>query len=123
MVVRPFATIMELPERFIEVVRGCESLPPEVRSHAHESIAIEESRFDESYIEFLDTQIQLSPRGPDWTARLQQRREELRPYCGVTLVHGVVPVGSSHFSIYTIPEQRAVVHWEEYDYPYPSEAV
>ncbi|SRR6266516_7258933 len=114
---------MGLLDRFIEVVRVCESLPQEVRSHAHEALAVEESRFDESYIEFLDTQIQLSPRGPDWTARLRRRREELLPYCGVTLLHGVVPVGNSHFSVYTIPEQRAVVYWEEYDCPYPTEAV
>src|SRR5262245_20035896 len=109
---------MELSESFIEVVRSCESLPPELRSHADEAFAIEESRVDESYIEFLDTQIRLSPRGPDWTARLRKRREELRPYCGVTLLYGVVPAGGSHYSVYTIPEQRAVVHWEEYDYPY-----
>ena len=113
---------MKLLERFIEVVRGCENLPPEVRSHAHESLAVAESRFDESYVEFLDTQIQLSPRGPEWTARLRKRRAELRPYCGLTLLYGVVPVGDSHFSIYTNPELKAVVHSEEYDYPYPTEA-
>jgi hypothetical protein len=114
---------MELSECFIKIVRGCESLPPEVRSHAPEALAVKESCFDASYIEFLDTQIQLSPRGPEWTARLRQRREDLRPYCGVRLLCGVVPVGSSHFSVYITPEQSVVVHWEEYDYPYPKEAI
>ena len=113
---------MALSDIFIEAVRGSQALPPEVHAHAHEARAVEQSQFDQSYIEFLDTQIRLSPRGPEWTARLRHRREALRPYCGVALLSGVVPVGDRHFSLHVIPEQRAVVHWEEYDYPYPTAA-
>jgi len=111
---------MKLAELFIEVVQGCEKLPAEVRAHAAEARAVEESEFDESYIEFLDTQIRLSPRGPDWTARLQQRRQALNPFCGVRLIHGVVPLSGKHFSIYISSEGKVVVHSEEYDYPYPT---
>ncbi len=105
---------------FIEAVRGSPTLPPEVHAHAHEALAVGQTQFDTSYIEFLDTQIRLGPRGPEWTARLRQRREALRPYCGVSLLSGVVPVGDRHFSLYVLPEQREVVHWEEYDFPYPT---
>jgi hypothetical protein len=110
---------MELSERFIEVVRHCDDLPTLARSQADAAVSVEESSFDESYIAFLDEQIRLSPRGPEWTARLQRRRADLQPYCGVRYLRGVIPAGSRHFTVYTIPEQRAIIHWEEYDYPYP----
>ena len=41
------------------------SLPARLREHAGDVTALEEHAFDESYIEFLDTQIRLSPRGPE----------------------------------------------------------
>lgn len=104
---------------FIEIVSDSQSLPPLARSHAQQAISVEESCFNESYIEFLEEQIRLSPRGPEWTARLQQRRADLQPYCRVKYVRGVIPAGSSHFSVYLIPEQRVIIHWEEYDCPYP----
>ena len=100
---------MALADIFIEAVRVSQTLPSEVLTHAHEACSIEQTQFDESYIEFLDTQIRLSPRGPEWTARLRQRREDLRPYCGVKLVRGVVPVGDKHFTLHVIAEHRAVV--------------
>ena len=83
---------------------------------------MEESQFDDSYIEFLDTQIRLSPRGPEWTARLRKRREALRPHCGAALITGVVPVDERHFSIDVLADQKKVVHCEEYDFPYPTAA-
>src|SRR5512140_3126334 len=96
---------------FIEAIRQSPSLPAEVREHAAAARAVEESRGDESYIEFLDTQIQLEPRGPGWALRLRRRREALRPFCGITLLSGVVPAGQRHFSLRVLPEQRTVVHW------------
>ena len=113
---------MALFDIFIEAVQGSLTLPPEVHAHAHEALVIEQTQFDETYIEFLDTQIRLSPRGPEWTARLRQRREDLQAYCGITLVRGVVPVGDRHFSLHVMPERKTVINWEEYDYPYPTAA-
>jgi hypothetical protein len=110
---------MELSKRFIEVACDSQSLPLLARSYAQEAMAVEESYFDESYIEFLDEQIRLSPRGPEWTARLQQRRTDLSPYCRVRYLRGVIPAGGSHFTVYMIPEQKVIIHWEEYDWPYP----
>jgi hypothetical protein len=101
---------------FTEAVRAMASLPASLREHAGDVTALEEHRFDESYIEFLDTQIRLSPRGPEWTARLIRRRAALLPFCGVTLLRGRVQVGDIHFTAEVHPETSAVIHWEEYEY-------
>ena len=92
------------------------SLPASLREHAVDVTALEEHRFDESYTKFLDTQIRLSPRGPEWTARLTRRRAALLPFCGVTLLRGRVQVGDVDFTVEVHPETRAVIHWEEYEY-------
>src|ERR1700674_5396052 len=60
-------------EIFTDVVRGCQDLPTDVRTHAHEARGVGQTCFDGSYIEFLDTQIRLSPRGPEWTEILRRR--------------------------------------------------
>ena len=104
---------MQPSELFTEVVRGCEELPADVRARAHEARGVEESCFDESYIEFLDTQIHLSPRGPEWTEILRRRRERLRPFCRVPLLSGHVRVGRFDTWIKIDPTDRAVVFWEQ----------
>ncbi len=101
---------------FTEAVRAMASLPASLREHAGDVTALEEHTFDESYIEFLDTQIHLSPRGPGWTARLIRRRAALLPFCGVTLLRGRVHVGDADFTVEIDPKTRAVIHWEEYEY-------
>jgi len=58
---------MNSKDLFAETVRAMESLPASLRDHADQVTALEEHRFDESYIAFLDTQIRLISRGPDWT--------------------------------------------------------
>ena len=92
------------------------SLPPPLREHAADVASLEEHTFDQSYIEFLDTQIRLSPRGPEWTGRLIRRRAALLPFCGVTLLRGRVQVGDSEFTVEIDPKTRAVIHWEESEY-------
>jgi len=106
---------MELKELFLGIISDCETLPAEIRLHASNTQAIEQSHFDESYIDFLDSQIQLSPRGPEWTARLRKRRDALQPYCGVELLQGVVRIGNKRICVYAHPSLRLIVHWEEYE--------
>jgi hypothetical protein len=99
---------------FAEIVRANKSLPASLREHADEVEALEEHRLDQSYIEFLDTQIRLNPRGPDWTERLKRRRAALAPFAGVTLLRGKVRIENSDFTVEIQPENKVVVHWEEY---------
>ena len=107
---------MSSKQLFIEAVRATTSLPAPLRENAGDVTALEEHCFDESYIEFLDAQIRLGPRGPEWTARLIRRRAALLPFCGVTLLRGRVQVGDADFTVEIDPKIRAVVHWEEYEY-------
>ena len=107
---------MKPDELFIEAVRGCQDLPADVRSHVADARGVEESCFDESYIQFLDEQIHLSPRGPEWTAILRRRREGLHSFCSVPLVSGHIRVGLFDTWIKIDPKTRAVVFWEQLEY-------
>ena len=104
---------MKPDDLFIEVVRGCQDLPAEVRSHATDAHGVRESCFDESYIQFLDEQIHLRSRGPEWTEILRRRRECLRLYCSVPLVSGHIRVGRVETWVKIDPKTRAVIFWEQ----------
>jgi hypothetical protein len=110
-----FAT-MSYKALFIQTVRATSALPVVLREHADDVRALEEHRFDHSYIEFLDEQIRLSPRGPVWTERLNRRRADLLPFCDTTLLRGSVRVGDFDFSVEIDPKTRAVIHWEQYEF-------
>jgi hypothetical protein len=99
---------------FIETVRTNENLPALLRKHANDVRHLEEHQFDKSYIEFLDEQIRLSPRGPEWTECLKCRRAALSPFCDVMLLRGMVKVEDADFTVEIHPEKRIVIHWEEY---------
>lgn len=99
---------------FVEAVRTTTSLPALLRERAENVSALEEHHFDESYIEFLDTQIRLSPRGSEWTAQLIRRRAALLPFCGITLLRGSVKAGGVDFTVEIDAKTGAVIHWEEY---------
>jgi hypothetical protein len=104
----------EPKDLFVQVVREANGLPEELRARASEASGCDESYFDESYIAFLDEQIQLSPRGPEWTERLKRRRAGLAPFCGVRLIDGHVRTEASEFWVKVDRETRQVVFWEEY---------
>ena len=103
------------PAAFIEIVRFAEFLPLKARQHAHEITDLRKSQIDASYIEFLDSQILLSPRGPEWTSRLINRRAALHCFCGDALYSTHVTAGDSFYSIYVDPRTESVVHWEVYE--------
>jgi hypothetical protein len=101
---------------FTQTVRAAQTLPASLRDHADDVTALEEHRFNRSYIEFLDEQIRLSPRGPEWTERLKHRRADLLPFCDATLLRGRVRVGEADFTVEIDPKTRAVIHWEQYEF-------
>jgi hypothetical protein len=107
---------MDPTKIFIEVVRASQDLPADVRSQVGEARAIEESSFDESYIQFLDEQIRLSPRGPQWAERLKRRRAALYAFCGMPLISGHIRSGGLDTWVKVDPKTREVIHWEQYNY-------
>ena len=105
---------MSAKETFLSAVGRCDDLPQAVREAAKQS-AVEEHSFDQAYIIFLDTQIRLSPRGPEWTERLRRRREGLLPFTGRRLLRSSLHVGSDDYTVEVDPEAAAVVYWERYE--------
>lgn len=106
---------MDLKAIFVEAAKSDASLPDRLREHLADVSDLEEHRFDQTYIEFLDTQIELSPRGPEWTKRLVRRHAALLPFIGVNLLRGNVRVAGACFTVDVDPHARTVVHWEEYE--------
>ncbi len=100
---------------FIEAVRATAYLPSMLREQAEDVTGLEMSSFDASYLEFLDTQILLNPRGPEWTSLLSARRVALQPFCDTSLLQGRVQAGDTVFTIKINPQTRAVIHWEQHD--------
>ncbi|HEY1174046.1 MAG TPA: GNAT family N-acetyltransferase [Verrucomicrobiae bacterium] len=103
-----------LKTAFIDAIDAGQSLPEALREHVAEVSDLEEHQFDRSYIEFLDEQIGLSPRGPEWTERLKRRRAALSPYCDVVLIRGNVRTLEHDYYVEIYPETKAVIHWEDY---------
>ncbi|GEP40795.1 hypothetical protein [Brevifollis gellanilyticus] len=100
---------------FIQAVRATAHLPSMLRERAADVTGLEMHSFDASYLEFLDTQILLSPRGPEWTALLRARRAALQPFCDISLLRGRVHIGDTDFTVQIHPQTKAVVHWEQHD--------
>lgn len=105
---------MNAKDTFVSAVQRCLELPQAVREAARQS-AVEQHSFDQSYNGFLDTQIRLSPRGPEWTERLTRRREGLLPFAGRQLLRSSVQVGSDDYTVEVDPEAGAVVYRERYE--------
>lgn len=91
-------------------------LPLALRESADLVEGLRLSQFDRSYLEFLDEQIRLSPRGPEWTERLKHRLVGLTNSCDVALLDGHVYLVSSNIEYWVKvdPMTDSVVYCEEY---------
>jgi hypothetical protein len=107
-------TLMSFHALFVEAVHATGDLPTALRQNATNVTNLEEHQFDASYIDFLDTQIRMEPRGPVWTERLRRRRDALLPFVNATLLRGDVRTGTLKFTVEVHPQNRTVIHWEEY---------
>ncbi len=105
----------ELKQNWKNAVQLCLELPKYVRDSVECAVEIKRRSFDESYIEFLESQIKLSPRGPDWTERLKERKKALSPFCGCDLVGGRIQVGTVEYVVEVSGESSKVVYWEKYE--------
>ena len=99
----------------VTAVGACEDLPTPIREN-YEALGVTEiTNHDQSYIDFLDEQIALAPRGPEWNQRLQVRRSNLAPHVGRELAAGRLQFGTLDYWIIIDPVAGAVVHWETYE--------
>lgn len=106
--------VLNLKTLFLEAIHAAQDLPDALRAHAEEVVDLEEHRFDKSYIEFLDEQIVLSARGPEWTEILKRRRAALLPYCDQSLVRGYVRSDKYDYYVEIDPLTKTVILWEDY---------
>ena len=105
----------DLREICVEAVSVCEDLPEAAKENKNAVGLIEITNFDQSYIEFLDGQIALAPRGPEWNERLKIRRANLAPHTDRELASCRLQFGTDDYWIKIDPVAKCVVHWEVYD--------
>jgi hypothetical protein len=104
----------ERKQILVEAVRKSADIPPDVRGCAENAQSVQEHSFDQSYLEFLDEQIRLCPRGPEWNERLLKRRRELARYCDRVLIRGRITIRADDYAVEVDPNTGEVVHLEAY---------
>ena len=93
-------------------ILSCSELPFEVHDSVRTVRNIDRSTFDVTYIDFLDEQIGLEPRGAEWTELLRIRRERLSRYVDVPLLNAKMRVNEIEYSFKISPNSQRVVYWE-----------
>ena len=99
-------------KNFSQVVLAAPELPAWVRDNVGSVHGFEEKILDQSYLNFLEEQIALSPRGPEWNRVLQKLRAALTNYCGKQLASGIVSQEKKHCFIKIDPESKRILYWE-----------
>jgi hypothetical protein len=105
----------DLNQKLLIALRASNAVSADVAAGAAEA-QVEISTFDQSYLDFLDEQIKLEPRGPEWTRTLRARRAALGPYCGRPRLHADIRVGNKGYLISVDPESLAIIHIETYQH-------
>ncbi|MBN1764674.1 MAG: hypothetical protein JW860_05400 [Sedimentisphaerales bacterium] len=73
---------------------------------------IEVTKYDESYIKFLETQIQLKPRGPQSSDILRKRIQMLKPYVNQSLIKITFYKGCEYVTIRLKPDTLEIIYSE-----------
>jgi len=105
---------MSIEDTFLRAVEQC----PELRQALPEASKwspVEEHSFGQSYIDFLDEQIRLSPRGPAWSKRLKERRDGLLRFTDQVLLRSSVQIDNELYKVEVDPKSGAVVYWERFE--------
>lgn len=106
---------MDLRAIFSKAIAASEELPRVIRENVRNVTALETHIFDVSYLNFLDEQTRVEPRGPEWSERLRRRRTALSPFVNRVLIRGAFRTFNSYYTIEVDPDSERVVHWEKYD--------
>ena len=104
---------MNMENILATAILNAESVPPVLRDNAHHATHIKNTVIEASYLAFLDEQIRLCPRGPEWNAVLDRRLKLLTPFCNITLLDAHVMTPNTTFWIKVNPATGALVLWEE----------
>lgn len=105
----------ELRRICVEAVGSCADIPSAARENSDAVGSVEISTYDQSYIEFLDSQIALAARGREWNERLRTRRDHLSRHVGKELARCRLQFGTHDYWIKIDPIAGSVVHWEVYN--------
>lgn len=87
------------------------SIPPG-ELNFDENLVIETKSVSDSYLSFLREQIDLNPRGPEWTAQLQRRLNALRPLAGKDITVISIFDQERYFIAYIDTHKTLLVHSE-----------
>ena len=104
-----------MKDQFQKALCLAQDLPADVAAAFRGEFEIEEHTFDASYIEFLDEQISLEPRGEEWTARLKDRKHALSPYANKLLLRASITVQGKDVTLEVDPSVPELIYWEIYD--------
>ena len=107
---------MDTGEICRQAIRECPDLPEDVRSRAGEIRSVEWSEFDQSYIDFLDEQIGLGARGPEWSDRLKQRKKDYLELIDTKHLNCTLEEEGLIWDFAITTDPPKVVHYEFYSY-------
>jgi len=111
----------DLKTKVVSALQSASDIPALLREMAPSVTSLCVDTFDQSYIEFLESQIRLEPRGPEWTAVLSRRKDILQAYCDRPLIDAHVPTDKNvTFWIKVDPEPETLVFWEQEEGNWPA---
>ncbi len=99
---------------FIETIRSNADIPVEVKGCAGDVSELHQKVLDQSYLDFLDEQIRLCPRGEEWNKVLKKRKQALTGFVGKVVMTGLVKAPGKQVNVKIDPEERRVLYWEDW---------
>lgn len=107
---------MNPSETCTQAIRNCCELPPGVRGLSGDIHGVEWGEFDQTYLDFLDEQISLEPRGPEWTERLRQRKRDYSALVDIQHLNCYLEADGLIWCFKISIDPPKVVHFEHYSY-------
>lgn len=92
------------------------SLSSEIQNQIDSITNVEWRNFDQSYLEFLDEQISLGARGPEWTERLKIRRDAFSKFSDREHLSCQLETDGLVWDFRVLPDTCEVFHYEFYSY-------
>ena len=103
---------MTVPDnQILKIIQHAE-LPQAVRKVLKKADQVESHSVSQSWLSWLDTQIELAARGPEWTSLYKARRSNLTEFVKTTFIEASPSVGSTHAFAFVDPTTNKVIHWE-----------